>query len=61
MYILASKFRYLELRLLLSRVAPYYSSFTTNCLNSKIYLEQWFLKRFLMTRGPGIIQGVLKN
>ena len=26
MYILASKFRFLEFRLLLSRVAPYYSS-----------------------------------
>ena len=26
MYLLASKFRFLELRLLLSRVAPYYSS-----------------------------------
>ena len=33
MYLLASKFRFLEFRLLLSRVAPYVTTFvTTNCL-----------------------------
>ena len=34
MYLLVSKFRFLEFRLLLSRVAPYLQFVTTNCLKS---------------------------
>ena len=37
MYLLESKFRFLEFRLLLSRVAPYHV--TTNCLKMKSTLE----------------------
>ena len=32
MYLLLSKFRFLEFRLLLSRVSPYLQFFSTNCL-----------------------------
>ena len=42
MYILASKFRFLEFRLLLSRVAPYLQFVTTNCL-----ISAWLILSFI--------------
>ena len=49
MYLVASKFRFLEFRLLLSRVAPYYSSLPrTVWLNKK--------RKFFLTASKKIMQ-----
>ena len=60
MYLLVSKFDFLEFQLLLSRVAPYLQFVTTNCLITfpqdnvialmihMIKMNLWFMKQFVV-------------
>ena len=44
-YLLVSKFRFLEFRLLLSRVAPYYSSLPRTVWKFDSFSQLYFLKQ----------------